>query len=75
MSQFGLFLPAVVVKPLARQKPSSKLTLSKKIFPNIYYGGSVTDKTVADFSKKFSGALVGGASLKAQTFFDLIKNS
>ncbi|OGY93672.1 MAG: triose-phosphate isomerase [Candidatus Komeilibacteria bacterium RIFOXYC1_FULL_37_11] len=42
---------------------------------DIIYGGSVTDKTVADFSKKFSGALVGGASLKAQTFFDLIKNS
>lgn len=42
---------------------------------DIIYGGSVTDQTVADFSKKFSGALVGGASLKAQTFFDLIKNS
>lgn len=42
---------------------------------DIIYGGSVKAETVADFSKDFAGALVGGASLEAQTFFDLIKNS
>ena len=42
---------------------------------DIVYGGSVKPDTVGDFSKDFKGALVGGASLKAQTFFDLIKNS
>jgi len=42
---------------------------------DINYGGSVTDTTVAEFSKKFSGSLVGGASLDAQTFVNLIKNS
>ncbi|MFA6307987.1 MAG: triose-phosphate isomerase [Patescibacteria group bacterium] len=42
---------------------------------DIAYGGSVNPDTVADFSKDFAGSLVGGASLKAQTFFDLIQNS
>ena len=42
---------------------------------DIVYGGSVKPDTVGYFSKDFKGALVGGASLKAQTFFDLIKNS
>lgn len=42
---------------------------------DIAYGGSVNSDTVADFSKDFAGSLVGGASLKAQSFFDLIKNS
>jgi len=42
---------------------------------DIAYGGSVNPDTVADFPKDFKGALVGGASLKAQSFFDLIKNS
>jgi len=42
---------------------------------DIIYGGSVRLDTVASFSKYFKGSLVGGASLQAQTFFDLIKNS
>lgn len=55
-------------------------TLKKNIPANldnfdIVYGGSVEPKTVASFSKEFKGSLVGGASLKAQSFFEIIKNS
>lgn len=42
---------------------------------DIIYGGSVKADTVADFSSDFRGVLVGGASLNAQSFFKLIKNS
>lgn len=42
---------------------------------DIIYGGSVDDKTVAKFTNDFKGALVGGASLKAEIFFNLIKNT
>lgn len=42
---------------------------------DVIYGGSVNEKTVVDFTRDFKGALVGGASLKADIFFDLIKNS
>lgn len=41
----------------------------------IIYGGSVKPDTVADFTKDFQGALVGGASLEAKTFFELINNA
>lgn len=41
----------------------------------ILYGGSVTDQNFGDILKVpyTSGALVGGASLKAQSFVDLVK--
>lgn len=44
---------------------------------DIIYGGSVKPETVADFvgQDAFKGALVGGASLDAKTFVQLIKNS
>ena len=42
---------------------------------DIIYGGSVKADTVANFSSDFKGALVGGDSLKAQSFFKLIKNA
>lgn len=44
---------------------------------DIIYGGSVKPETVADFvgEDKFKGALVGGASLDAKVFIELIKNS
>lgn len=41
----------------------------------IIYGGSVNGGTVADFTKYFEGALVGGASLKLDKFIELIKNA
>ena len=41
----------------------------------IIYGGSVSPDTVTEFCKDFEGALVGGASLKAETFIKLIKNA
>lgn len=42
---------------------------------DIIYGGSVKADTVANFTTDFRGVLVGGASLQAQSFFKLIKNS
>lgn len=41
----------------------------------IIYGGSVTSDNVAEFISDFSGALVGGASLQAKTFINLINNA
>lgn len=41
----------------------------------IIYGGSVNENTVAQFTAQFAGALVGGASLKAKTFVNLINNA
>jgi len=41
---------------------------------SVIYGGSVTGETVSRFTNlsKIKGVLVGGASLKADTFFDII---
>ena len=43
----------------------------------ILYGGSVTADNVADFIRQedVNGALVGGASLKAGGFVDLVRNA
>lgn len=43
----------------------------------IIYGGSVSPGTVADFTKlaNMQGTLVGGASLEAKVFVEIIKNS
>ena len=43
----------------------------------LIYGGSVSPKTIADFStiEGVSGVLVGGASLKADSFVQLLKNA
>lgn len=68
-------------KTIVPSEAIDKIKIIKENIPknlknfDIIYGGSVTDKTVSDFSKKFSGVLVGGASLQAQSFFDTIKNS
>ncbi len=44
---------------------------------SIIYGGSVTPNTVADFTKlaNMQGTLVGGASLEAKVFVEIIKNA
>ncbi|MCY4321736.1 MAG: triose-phosphate isomerase [Bdellovibrionaceae bacterium] len=41
----------------------------------VFYGGSVNSKNIKNFSKSsfLDGFLVGGASLKAQSFYDLYK--
>jgi triosephosphate isomerase (TIM) len=68
-------------KTITAEEAIDKIEVLKKNIPDnlddfdITYGGSVKPATVADFSKDFKGALVGGASLKAQMFVDLIKNS
>ena len=43
----------------------------------LLYGGSVTDENVADFVRQpdVDGALVGGASLKAESFVELVRNA
>ena len=43
----------------------------------LLYGGSVTAANIAEFIKEsqIDGALVGGASLKAQEFIDIVKQS
>jgi triosephosphate isomerase len=53
-------------------KPSLKK--SKKISPKFLYGGSVNGKNAADYVqlKEIDGALVGGASLKADEFKKII---
>lgn len=50
-------------------------TVSKKI--RILYGGSVNSKNAADYVKKagLAGLLVGGASLNAQEFIEIVKRS
>jgi triosephosphate isomerase len=62
----------------ARMLALIKNSLHKK-FNNflLLYGGSVDQKSVAEFSKLegVEGVLVGAASLKADTFVELIKNS
>ena len=68
-------------KTITASEAINQINILKKSIPehlkdfDIIYGGSVKSDTVGEFSKDFKGALVGGASLKAQTFFDLIKNS
>ena len=44
---------------------------------SLLYGGSVTPDNVADFVRHgdIDGALVGGASLKADTFVELVRNA
>lgn len=60
---------------------SKMIDIIRQAVPNklknfdIIYGGSVKDDTVTDFTKDFKGALVGGASLKADIFYQLIKNA
>ena len=43
----------------------------------VLYGGSVTTENVADFIRQpdVDGALVGGASLKAESFVELVQKS
>ena len=43
----------------------------------LLYGGSVTAENVADFARQrdVDGALVGGASLKADSFVELVRNA
>ncbi|MDD5749319.1 MAG: triose-phosphate isomerase [Patescibacteria group bacterium] len=54
-----------------------KVLSSRFINYLLIYGGSVSPKTIADFSKieDVSGVLVGGASLKADSFIQLLKNA
>jgi len=44
---------------------------------SLLYGGSVTADNVADFTRQpdVDGALVGGASLKSDSFVDLVRNA
>lgn len=68
-------------KVITAKEAIAKIDILRQNIPDklaefdIIYGGSVKEDTVADFSQDFKGALVGGASLKADTFFNLIKNS
>lgn len=68
-------------KVISPKDAIAKIDILKNNIPDkltkfdIIYGGSVKEDTVSDFSQDFRGALVGGASLKADTFFNLIKNS
>ena len=43
----------------------------------ILYGGSVTAENAAEFTQQFEvdGALVGGASLKADQFLSIVKQT
>ncbi len=52
----------------------SSLKKSKKISPKFLYGGSVNGKNAADYVqlREIDGALVGGASLKAEEFKKII---
>ena len=51
--------------------------LKKSIKPKILYGGSVNPKNVKELAeiKEIKGFLVGGASLNAKKFIDIIKKS
>jgi triosephosphate isomerase (TIM) len=68
-------------KTITAAEAIAQIEVLKKNIPSnlnnvdVVYGGSVKPETVGDFSKDFKGSLVGGASLKAQMFVDLIKNS
>ncbi|MFA6466371.1 MAG: triose-phosphate isomerase [Patescibacteria group bacterium] len=68
-------------KVISPAEAIAQIAVLKKNIPahlnnfDIIYGGSVKADTVANFSTDFKGALVGGDSLKAQSFFKLIKNS
>ncbi|MCX8147379.1 MAG: triose-phosphate isomerase, partial [Candidatus Woesearchaeota archaeon] len=46
-------------------------------FVRILYGGSVTPENIKDLMKEndINGALVGGASLDAESFVKIIRNS
>lgn len=48
-----------------------------KEYVSIIYGGSVNPQNIRDFTglPNVSGALVGGASLEAKTFIEIIKNA
>jgi triosephosphate isomerase len=52
----------------------SVLKRSKRIFPRFLYGGSVNGRNAADYVQldEIDGALVGGASLKAEEFKKII---
>jgi len=49
--------------------------IKKKVGVPVLYGGSVNSKNARDYIKKarFDGLLVGGASLKAKEFIDIIE--
>ena len=51
--------------------------LKKSIKPKILYGGSVNPKNVKELAqiKEINGFLVGGASLSAKKFIDIIQKS
>ncbi len=54
-----------------------RLMIRKKIKVPVLYGGSVNSQNSKDYIKKagFQGLLVGGASLKAKEFIEIVKNS
>ena len=60
-----------------RQTVSSLYGAGEAAGVPILYGGSVTADNVADFIRRedVNGALVGGASLKAGGFVDLVRNA
>jgi len=52
-----------------------RIAIKKKVRLPVLYGGSVNSQNAGDYVKKagFDGLLIGGASLKAKEFIDIIK--
>ena len=68
---------AVEVHKFIRELLVEKLGISKKHEARIIYGGSVTPENCKELmsEEEIDGALVGGSSLKLDSFYAIIKSS